>query len=186
MFADVRDEGIVLLDEGTHQFTLQNGASLMVYASPHTPALGQWGFQYRPDHGHEFDIEKGTDIVVTHEPPKGILDYTYEKERAGCADLFAAVARARPKVHSFGHIHEGWGARVVSWKDEYGGLPTHFTAIDNGRSKLVEDLASLRPSRFDTGEDAERKLRNVRKYEEERCCVTSPCEADEYPIEYGE
>ena len=64
--------------------------------------------------------------------------------------LFAAVARVKPKVHCFGHIHEGWGARVVSWKDEYGGPLTHFTAIDNERSKVLENLASLQASNFDT------------------------------------
>ncbi|KAJ6037278.1 hypothetical protein N7540_001557 [Penicillium herquei] len=43
--------GITVLDEGTYSFRLQDGASLTVYASPYTPSLGDWGFQYHPDHG---------------------------------------------------------------------------------------------------------------------------------------
>lgn len=37
---------ITFLDEGTHSFRLQNGALLNVHASPYTPSLGDWGFQY--------------------------------------------------------------------------------------------------------------------------------------------
>src|SRR5437016_10163799 len=38
-FEAVTGEGIIFLDEGTHTFTLENGAVLTVYASPYTPAL---------------------------------------------------------------------------------------------------------------------------------------------------
>ncbi|MCJ1355266.1 MAG: hypothetical protein MMC33_005257 [Icmadophila ericetorum] len=107
LFEEAKDAGIMLLDEGTHHFTLEGGALLTVYASPYAPALGAWGFQYQPERGHDFSIESGVDIVVTHGPPKGIMDYTNGRERAGCPYLFAAVAQARPRVHCFGHIHEG-------------------------------------------------------------------------------
>lgn len=84
-------EGIVLLDEGTHYFSLDNGARLNLYVSPYTPSLGAWGFQYRPESGHKFDIQPDTDVVMTHGPPKGIMDMTYGRERAGCPELFATV-----------------------------------------------------------------------------------------------
>ncbi|KAI8656561.1 Metallophos domain-containing protein [Fusarium sp. Ph1] len=45
--------GITFLDEGTHHFTLANGAHLTVYASPYTPSINDWGFQYDPRQGHE-------------------------------------------------------------------------------------------------------------------------------------
>lgn len=69
LFDDAKDAGIVFLDEGAHQFVLANGAQLSVYASPYTPSMGQWGFQYHPNKGHEFKISKGTDIAITHGPP---------------------------------------------------------------------------------------------------------------------
>lgn len=181
IFEDAKEAGIILLDEGTHHFTLQNGARLTVYASPYTPALGAWGFQYPSERGHNFSIEKGVDIVMTHGPPKGILDYTYGRERAGCADLFAVVAHARPQLHCFGHIHEGWGAKLVTWRDTYGERPTHFTAIDNSSSHVIETLASLEPSRFDT-KAAAQKLKRLEHYKLARCCHTSHCTGDEYPI----
>ncbi|RSL85932.1 hypothetical protein CEP52_015973 [Fusarium oligoseptatum] len=50
---EVMDKGITFLDEGTHHFTLENGAHLTVYASPYTPSINNWGFKYNPRKGHE-------------------------------------------------------------------------------------------------------------------------------------
>ena len=185
LFENATHDGIVFLDEGTHHFMLKNGALLTVFASPQTPALGAWGFQYNPDHGHNFAIEHGVDVVITHGPPKGILDYTHDRERAGCADLFAANARARPRVHCFGHIHEGWGGKLVSWRDTGKETPNHFTAIDNERSHVIERLATLTSSGLDSVEDAERRLKKREGYSREKCCRTSHCAGDKQPLVQG-
>ncbi|KAL4929683.1 Metallo-dependent phosphatase-like protein [Aspergillus undulatus] len=102
----------VILDEGSHHFALPNGVSIKVYASPYTSSLGDWGFQCHPQAGHDFDIKDGVDVVITHGPPKGIMDMTDSGSRAGCPRLFEAIARSRPQMHCFGHIHEGWGAKL--------------------------------------------------------------------------
>ncbi|KAJ5591919.1 uncharacterized protein N7459_002288 [Penicillium hispanicum] len=134
--------GITFLDEGTHSFRLQNGASLTVYASPYTPSLGDWGFQYHPNQGHDFCIQD-VDVAMTHGPPKGIMDYTYSGQRAGCPYLFEAIARARPRMHCFGHIHEGWGAKLVTWRRKISQKPSHLTDIDNGNSVLIDKLSTV-------------------------------------------
>lgn len=51
LLEDARSEGIIFLDKGTYCFPLENAAMLKVYASPYTPALGAWGFQYHPNQG---------------------------------------------------------------------------------------------------------------------------------------
>ena len=79
--------------------------------------MGEWEFQYSPDQGHKFEITEGIDVAITHGLAKGIMDYTSDRHRAGCPELFAAVARARPRVRCFGHIHENWGAKMVTWRD---------------------------------------------------------------------
>ena len=186
LFDEAADAGIVFLDEGIHRFLLENGAILTVYASPFTPALGAWGFQYHPENGHHFSIKSGVDIAVTHGPPKGVMDYTYGRERAGCPDLFSAVAHARPRVHCFGHIHEGWGAKLVTWKDDGDVQPSHFTSIDNSRSHVIEKLSGLDPSAFDTEEDLELRKKKLARYGQEKCCITSHCTGGEHPIDYGE
>ena len=104
LFCNAQDDGIVMLDEGTHAFVLANGARLTVYASPYTPSLSDWGFQYDPQNEHNWHID-AVDISITHGPPRGLFDYTDMKLRVGSPSLFAAIARARPLVHCFGHIH---------------------------------------------------------------------------------
>ncbi|KAM0707775.1 hypothetical protein Q7P35_004424 [Cladosporium inversicolor] len=185
--------GVVYLDEGNPTFSLANGASLSVYASPYTASKAcTWGFQYRPSadgNDHAWDIKPNTDIVITHSPPHGVLDDTEHKTRAGSPSLFAAIAQAKPKMHCFGHIHEAWGAKVVGWrptdtdntKSELGSaLPTHFTAIDNDRSNLIESLASLRVGKFDTPDSVAKKDARRKRYDDQGCCaVTQRLENDQ-------
>ncbi|KAL4903386.1 Metallo-dependent phosphatase-like protein [Aspergillus multicolor] len=138
-------------DEGTHAFSLANGASLKAYASPYTPSFGgdwgfgNWGFQYPPTTGHNFDVPNDVDIVITHGPPKGIMDTTGTGIRAGCPSLFEAVARARPRMHCFGHVHLGWGAKIVSWRPKISEKPSHLTDIDNGKSRMIRKLSQVNP-----------------------------------------
>lgn len=172
LFEQAKDAGIIFLDEGIYQFTLDNGASLTVYASPYTPSLGDWAFQYPRRQGHDFSISEGVDVVITHGPPRGILDYTDFGQRAGCPSLFSSIARARPRLHCFGHIHEAWGARLISWRKKVSENPTHFTEIDCDKSVLVENLSSLHARK---GESHAREL----------ACQTSHCTGDTNPIERG-
>jgi hypothetical protein len=39
-----------------------------------------------------------------------------KQENTGCASLLRAVQSARPKLHCFGHIHEGYGYLVRRWQ----------------------------------------------------------------------
>ncbi|KAK7743830.1 hypothetical protein SLS53_003849 [Cytospora paraplurivora] len=142
-----RQDGIhVLVAEGTYHFVLANGAKLTVYASPWTPRYGNWGFQYDVDYseggvpgGHDFQIGEDTDVAMTHGPPYGILDRTFPgAEDAGCRALLAALRRARPRVHCFGHIHESHGALLVPWDDENERL-----IVD--RNRAANDKAAVEP-----------------------------------------
>ena len=174
--ADVVQAGIRLLGEGTHRIGLANGALLTVYASPYTASLSaDWGFQYLPEHDHVWDIQPDTDIVITHGPPKGMLDRAEGGTRCGSESLFAAVARARPLVHCFGHIHEGWGARKVHWNDALTSSPSHFTSIDNARSVSVESLASINPSKHDDAVAIAEKRLKLDGYKKQGYCSTTDC-----------
>lgn len=46
------------------------------------------------------------DILVTHVPPRYILDMTLNHEHIGCVELLKAVLDKKPKLHVFGHVHE--------------------------------------------------------------------------------
>jgi Icc-related predicted phosphoesterase len=55
------------------------------------------------------------DVMMTHGPPMGILDAVQNGEHVGCEFLLQAARRCKPRMHCFGHIHEGWGAQTVQW-----------------------------------------------------------------------
>lgn len=82
-----------------------------IWGSPYTPTFGNWHFNRSRDKLHKLwaTIPDDTDIVVTHGPPKGILDYTYNFdnsiERCGCNALKKRMLELKPKLLLFGHIH---------------------------------------------------------------------------------
>ena len=187
--------GIRLLHEGTHKFMLTNGASLTVYASPYTPSLGNGGFQFKPDQGHDFAIRHDADVVITHGPPRGVLDRVPGSGSAGCKQLFEAIEHARPRLHCFGHIHEGWGAKLVTWRgeppwlrggtDDRRGLQTHFSAIDHDNSVNVASLGSVQLGRFDTPETAAEKMRRKACWDAQKQCRGSFCAGDLHTVTKG-
>jgi hypothetical protein len=127
-----REAGVTYLEEGTHTFTLKNGAKFTVYASPYQPEFNNWAFGYERGHDRFNNYRQrahgvhsiaqnpvpdfpGVDIMMTHGPPKGILDQC-EQGSMGCDNLLRAADRARPRLYCFGHIHEGYGAKLITWE----------------------------------------------------------------------
>jgi Icc-related predicted phosphoesterase len=85
------------------------------YGTPWQPEFHHWAFNL-PRRGEELSekwerIPEDTDILVTHTPPYGILDYSlYSKDNVGCELLRERVAELpNLKAHIFGHIHAGYG-----------------------------------------------------------------------------
>ncbi|KAL8819778.1 MAG: hypothetical protein Q9191_007656 [Dirinaria sp. TL-2023a] len=140
-----KDAGVTYLDEGTHSLTLRSGATFSIYVSPYTPAFCDWAFAY-PHHEDRFNtpyqvapgatsvatnpIPENVDIVMTHGPPKGILDGCAQGN-AGCDNILQAIRRVKPMMHCFGHIHEGNGIKVVDWKRATGEAFGEGNAIQN-------------------------------------------------------
>lgn len=82
------------------------------YGSPWQPWFHSWAFnlQRGPDIKAKWDlIPADTDVLVTHGPPRGILDMCPSGEKVGCDDLLEAVLRVKPAYHVFGHIHHANG-----------------------------------------------------------------------------
>ena len=99
--------GTLLLDES---FEIDG---VNFYFSPYTPLFRNWSFML-PRSSMKYVWEKipeNTDVLVTHGPPHGILDVVYNRfnVNAGCEALRDRVLEIKPKIHIFGHIHEGRG-----------------------------------------------------------------------------
>jgi len=83
-----------------------------IWGSPWQPWFYDWAFnlQRGPEIKKKWDlIPQNTNVLITHGPPHKILDKTVRNIYAGCEELYSAIKRIKPKVHIFGHIHEGYG-----------------------------------------------------------------------------
>jgi Icc-related predicted phosphoesterase len=81
------------------------------WGSPWQPWYHDWAFNLErgePLAAKWALIPEGVDVLITHGPPAGLGDRT-ASGRQGCEDLRARVARVRPRLHVFGHIHEDAG-----------------------------------------------------------------------------
>lgn len=92
------------------------------WGAPWTPNFCNWHFM--PDrYGSELRakwalIPDDTQVLITHGPPHGVLDYyidpSYGMAHVGC-ELLAERIEQLPelRVHAFGHIHESQGKTVL-------------------------------------------------------------------------
>lgn len=88
-------------------------AGLKIFGSPYTKAFGQgWAYNLQPQRLDAYwsVIPPDTDVLITHGPPKGILDLALDEFRriefCGDTSLRNHVERAKPLYHIFGHIHD--------------------------------------------------------------------------------
>ncbi|XP_039718948.1 metallophosphoesterase domain-containing protein 1 [Pteropus medius] len=85
-----------------------------IYGSPWQPWFYGWGFNLPRGQAllEKWNlIPEGVDVLITHGPPLGFLDWVPKKmQRVGCVELLNTVQRrVQPRLHVFGHIHEGYG-----------------------------------------------------------------------------
>ncbi|KAH7303625.1 Ser/Thr protein phosphatase family protein [Stachybotrys elegans] len=134
--------GVRFLEEGTREVALSDGRRFKVFASQYTPAFGGYAFGYPIEEDHFNGTEssripdnEGIDVIVTHGPPKPSdlemqafrLDLNDKQQHLGCPGLWGALERVKPKLHCFGHIHEGYGAQMATFEK---GKPTIVEDID--------------------------------------------------------
>lgn len=93
--------------------------------------------------------------MMTHGPPMGMLDATRTEEHVGCQHLLRAARRCKPRLHCFGHIHEGWGAQRVKWKDGEEPDMKMEEHIEESNEVQVkeEDMIQERAARVDISKD---------------------------------
>lgn len=88
---------------------------IKIWGSPITPTYGNYVFM--KDRGGDIQriwdlIPTDTDLLITHGPPGRICDMNAKRSHSGCMNLRNTIIKVRPKVHIFGHIHEGAGGKT--------------------------------------------------------------------------
>jgi len=86
------------------------------YGSPWQPEFHNWAFNL--PRGEELaakweKIPDDVDILITHGPAYGILDYAPIGGHVGCEELYRKIAEVKPKIHVCGHIHDSYGQKTM-------------------------------------------------------------------------
>jgi Icc-related predicted phosphoesterase len=104
---DFEDNNIIYLE---NDYITIDG--IKIFGSPHTPQFGNWAFmkdRTKLERFWRLAIDDYADIVVTHGPPKGALDKSYDRnnlmEMCGDKSLLNRIFEIEPKLSLFGHIH---------------------------------------------------------------------------------
>jgi hypothetical protein len=75
---DLHWGSVIYLENSSTSLRFPRDRQLTIYGSPMTPQYGNWVFQYRRIRDVWRDtIPDGTDILLTHGPPRGHLDTVY-------------------------------------------------------------------------------------------------------------
>ena len=93
-----------------------------IFGSPFVISTKLMGFGYLPENGDKIwkDMPEKIDVLVTHGPPFGIRDASiHTNQNCGCKVMLEKVEQIKPKVHIFGHIHEGNGHSKIGETDFY-------------------------------------------------------------------
>ena len=87
---------------------------IKIWGSPAIPQfVGAFNYRRGPELRHFWQqIPEDIDLLITHTPPRGILDRTSQGKSVGCKELLLRVQAIRPKVHLFGHVHESYGKKT--------------------------------------------------------------------------
>jgi len=110
---DIADE---YKEKGVH-YLFDSGVEIdgiKFYGSPWQPEFYDWAFNL--PRGEKLaekwaKIPGNTDILITHGPAHGMLDWTMTGQRVGCEDLFHRIMEVQPKIHVCGHIHCAYGQK---------------------------------------------------------------------------
>lgn len=135
---DIKAKGIIYVENDSTEVE-----GLKIWGSPCTPTFGM-NWAWNKARHKLFDlwelIPDDTDIVITHGPPKTILDLSVDRmEFCGCNALKNRMFKVQPKFHMFGHIHNNGDASNAG----YTKLANYKTIFSNG--------ACMTDGKFDYG-----------------------------------
>ena len=108
---EIENRGIIYLENASVKIE-----GLLIWGSPYTPLYGKWAFMKAEQELAPIweTIPDDVDIVITHSPPQGMLDLTFDSDNngtpyyrlCGSESLADRIDEVKPALHCFGHIHD--------------------------------------------------------------------------------
>ena len=119
-----------------------NGAEVdgfKLWGSPMAPRFHGWAFGLEAYETFRYwrHIPENTDVLITHGPPRGIMDQNGIGEHCGCPNLTERVQQITTRVHVFGHIHTQYGV------EERDGTRYVNASVLDDRYELVREAIVL-------------------------------------------
>ncbi|KAB5559911.1 hypothetical protein GE09DRAFT_1172768 [Coniochaeta sp. 2T2.1] len=156
LLIDAAEAAITFLDEGQALLPPVERRSPRALSQPlhpkHRPPSPRPRLKFHAGRGRPYSIGDDVDVVVTHSPHKGALE------------------QARPRMHCFGHVHEGWGAHLLRCRDDRSSLnvPCAVTAVDYDKYKsyAIESRERLTPLPSDKEETRLQQKAGNKHYDE--------------------
>ncbi len=121
-FKPYKDLSPLIYLRGTQTEIKVDGKSYSVFGSPVIPfssgiRAGARAFMLDGTTIRHWNYAPSTDILITHGPPKGIMDSvetnSIDSAHFGDPVLRAFVKQTKPKLHVFGHVHSGYGVKDI-------------------------------------------------------------------------
>jgi Icc-related predicted phosphoesterase len=119
--------------------------NIKVWGSPWQPEFNSWAFNLKrgSDEIKEkwAQIPKDTDLLITHGPPFGRLDWvTKDYKNVGSLELAKRIEIVKPKIHVFGHVHEGYGYTHDGHTHYINASMTNHQNVDNKPISIIWDV----------------------------------------------
>jgi len=104
------------LPEGVHYLENEEIVidGIKFWGSPNTVEFFGMAFEEPEEKLEEIykGIPEDVDVLITHVPPKGVLDLSSRGKSCGSMSLANRLEEISPKVHVFGHTHYSYGSMI--------------------------------------------------------------------------
>lgn len=111
-----KDPGLTknIFDNANITYLCDSGTTIdgiKIWGTPWTPEFNDWAFMCSEDQLAQKwrFMPSDIDILVTHGPQYGLLDFVPGAGNVGSVSLETKIHKLKPYIHICGHIHGGYG-----------------------------------------------------------------------------